>query len=201
MLKLVSVVLMSALITGCNGSDSGDNEQRTELRDVADYSLRETASVLSEAETHLSGLSIDEFFEQSFLLVSNRNDENAISAGFTDQFEVETVSLGDISDAFLNQTYAVEAKILEMLKQYDRNALSPQQQLSYDIYHQHLTYQQTASKYVQFDFPATYGFFGWPGSTESFFTEVFVITNLKQAQIYLALLNQYKDVLARLKHY
>jgi len=194
MFKPISFLLATLFLVGCGGSDSDEpdnnSQQSVTLADVPAYSMKDTATVLNEVETHLSGLTINEFFEQSYLLTINRDDQNAISAGFADQFDVETVSLGNISDEYITQTHAVESKILEMLEQYDRSTLTTAQQLSYDIYHQHLTYQKEASQYIDFNYPATYGFFGWPGSTESFFTEVYVITNLKQAQIYLALLNQ-----------
>jgi len=122
--------------------------------------------------------------------MAKRNIEGTISDGYFDGFTVDTINLHNISDAYSNQTTEVSALVLTLLQTYDRTTLNEEEQLSYDIYQAHLENQLTWNTFQQFDYPATYGFFGWPGSTEVFFTQAFTLSNKHQAEIYLALLNQ-----------
>lgn len=85
---------------------------------------------------------------------------------------------------------AVKEKILELLLLIDRSTLNASDQLSYDVYQSYLNFEIEAATYRSFQYPATYGFFGWPGDTEIFFTQVMQINNKQDADNYLRLLNQ-----------
>lgn len=170
-------------ISSCSTSDSL-------LVNVADYELQDTAEVLSAVSVRLQGLPIEEFYEQSFLSLRERDVESLISNGEFEGIEKESVNLNDISDAYDTQTTRVKALILETLQQYQRESLSEELQLSYDVYSAYLQYELEWGEFRNFEFPATYGFFGLPGNTESFFTEFFTISDRDQAEIYLVLLNQ-----------
>lgn len=176
------------LLTACGGGSSDDENQTS--TEVPPYPQVDTSVLLQQTENELAGLAIDDFFQQAFLLISGRNDENAIATGLANELSVEQANLGNISDDYLRQTYAMEAKILELLRAYDRESLTPQQQLSFDIYQQHLLYQQQAEPYVLYNFPATVGLFGWQGSTESLFSEVFILQTEHDINLYIHLLRQ-----------
>lgn len=160
------------------------------LPDVAAYQLADTATVLAEATAQLENLSIDEFFQQSFLITSQRDIEAQIGDGLFDGLDANSIELNNISDEYAEQSSALYEKILELLNSYDRNALTQNQQISFDVYKADLEAKIEWITFQDFSYPATYGFFGWPGSTETFFTQVFTFSNKAQAEIYLALLNQ-----------
>ncbi|MGD9100774.1 MAG: DUF885 family protein, partial [Anaerolineae bacterium] len=83
----------------------------------------------------LQGLPIDEFFEQSHVQLQLRDPDNLISNGLDKEYGVaHNDRFSDISDAYVRETQQLEAAILDLLRAYDRSALSPEQQLSYDIY-------------------------------------------------------------------
>lgn len=181
------------LLSGCYFES-----ERSSLAKLDDYQRPDDATLIADVEQSLTGLSFDEFIDQSYLYVSNMSDENAIAAGFADTFTPDNVNLTDASDQHQMQVYLVWAKISEMLSTYDKSILSAKQQLSYDIYWQFLQYQATASEYIEYSYPATYFLTGWPAQTESFFTQVFVLDSEHDVEIYLALLGQIERRMAQI---
>jgi uncharacterized protein (DUF885 family) len=177
---------------GCGGSndDADALVEEIQLTAVPNYQLPDTSEVLDSVNNRLIGLSIDDFFIESFRTIQERNSQAGVSEGLADQFPLGTFELTNISDAFEDQTTAIESLILERLLEFDRATLSATNQLSYDIYQAHLEYRVEAAEYRLYDYPATYGFFGLPGSTEQFFTELIPITNKVEADTYLLMLNQ-----------
>lgn len=157
---------------------------------VSPYEMEDTSVLLAQAESQLRDLSIDDFFDQSFALLRHRDPEQVMIDGDLEAFTLETASLGNISDEFYFQTKAIQSLVRTLLLGYDRDSLSEEDQLSYDIYLDHLDKELEWAEYRDFEYPATYGMFGWPGSTESFFSRLFVFSNAREAQLYLALLNQ-----------
>ncbi len=199
MLKNIIITLMiSVLLISCGGSNNNDNEvvvtppvvDTPNLADVADFQLTDTAELLSSISTQLTDLPLDEFFEQSFLLTSERNSEAMISDGLFDSLDSATVQLNNISDDYLMQSAEVYALILEKLQNYELEGLTASQKISIEIYQADLQAKIERISFKDYEYPATYGFFGWPGGTETFFTQAFTFTNKEQAEMYLALLNQ-----------
>lgn len=192
MFKQFFLAVVLSVSVGCGGSDSGDNDDslNLQLAAVSNYQLADTDTLLSSISDRLAGLSIQDFFEESYLIIQERNSQNAISEGLARQFPLGTFELNDISDDFAEQQSAIEALILEILLTYDREVLSFDDKLSFDIYKAHLENQAQWQNFKNFTFPASYGFFGYPGATQQFFTEIVPITSKQDADIYLYLLNQ-----------
>jgi hypothetical protein len=92
-------------------------------------------SSVDQIVAQLEGLPIDEFFEESFRQLQLRDSDTLIynelakEYGFRkyDQFTI-------LSDHYIRETQQLESAILDLLRSYDRSMLSPEQQLSYDIY-------------------------------------------------------------------
>ena len=194
LIKCWVVSLVSILIIyGCNSSDNESNTDEAEnayLTEVTSFQIADTAALVSNLNESLSALDIDEFFEQSFLLLSQRNVEDGIRDGYFDGLSLDTVTLLNISDAYTIQTAEMQQAVLILLESYDYEALSANQKISYDVYYSYLSHGIESIQYLDYGYPATYGFFGWPGSTETFFTQAFTINNFEQAEFYLVLLNQ-----------
>ncbi len=157
---------------------------------IPSYQLLDTAEVVHAVDEQLSGLSISDFFERSFAIIRARDPEDLIADGDFDDTDLAAAALTDISDAYFLQTVELQNRVLEKLRSYDRDALSEEEQLSYDIYLAYLESEQEWASYRDYQYPGSFGFFGWPGRTESFFTQIYTINNVKDAQLYLVLLNQ-----------
>jgi len=192
---LITFVL--SLLVGCAGSSSPeseanlvDEELSINLAEVLDYQLQNTNSLLEEVDSRLEGLTLLEFFDESFKIIEENNHESILASGRTAEFDIANYQLKNISDEFYFQLVAVKSRILQSLNSYDRSQLSSDDQLSYDVYQSYLEFEVEWAGYRNFEYPATYSFFGWPGATESLFTEVLQITSANDAQIYLDLLNQ-----------
>lgn len=200
MKKILFVTLISLAQIACGGSSSSDNSATTPtpivpppsitLPDVSDYTLADTDTLLSEITGQLQAASIDDFFAQAYEITSLRNHESLISDGAFELIDANSAQLSNISDAFNEQSKAIYQLILQQLENYDRASLSQSQQISYDVYQAELAAKIQWIDFKDFEYPATYGFFGWPGSTETFFTQAFTFTDKVQADIYLTLLNQ-----------
>lgn len=190
-MKQLIFALTLILFFGCGGSDSPpDNEQELQLIDVLDFQLQPDSTVLTNVTNRLNGLSLDNFFEESYLIVQERYSQSTVSEGLANQLPVGTLNLNNISDEYSSQTTLIQSLILDTLLSYDRSALTTEQQLSYDIYQANLENQKQWDRFKNYSYPATYGFFGWPGVTEQFFTELVPINNRFDAETYLFLLNQ-----------
>lgn len=195
-MKLIAPFIFFLIFSSCGGSSSdeeinnGQSVNSIQLPDVPQYTLPNTDALLADTNTRLDGLSIGQFFIESFAIIQERNSEGALAEGLANNFPIGTFDLNNISDAFREQTTAIERRILELLLSYDSTQLSESDKLSFDVYKAHLEYQLEWAEFKDFEYPATYGFFGWPGATEQFFTAVIPITNKLEADTYLYLLNQ-----------
>ncbi len=86
----------------------------------------------------LQGLAFREFLDASYKDLLLRNPEVVTSLGLSATFGVRNDKLTDVSPEFILETYALYGEILDLLRTYDRSALSAEDQLSYDIYEWYL---------------------------------------------------------------
>lgn len=197
-------VLLLSLLCACGGG--GSSSSRTEpppvsspppadpepapIQDVADYELAETVEVLADIEQRLQGLPIAQFFEEGYRVTSERDPERIISAGLAAEYGLSDLQLTNISDAYYFQTVEIQKLILALLLDIDKSTLSTDEQLSYDVYQALLQFEIEAAQYRNYQYPGSYGFWGWPGNTELFFTQLAPLNNAADAESYIVLLNQ-----------
>ena len=107
-------------------------------KDIATFTptdtLAQEPSDLNEVITSLDGLPIDAFFEESYRHLLLRDPDRLFTNGLADTYEVTNDQFSDQSVAHLQETAQLEIAILDLLQAYDRNNLTSDQQLSYDIY-------------------------------------------------------------------
>ncbi len=152
--------------------------------------LDASPAVVALAEK-LQGLELDAFFEVSWRELVLRDPEAVVEAGLTDIWGVQEVRLTDISDAYMRDTYRACAVVLDLLQQYDRAALSPDQQISYDTYEWWLHDRLAEQQFMYYDYPATY--FPTTAVHETiirFFTDIHPVADAQDAQDYVTRLNQ-----------
>ena len=86
----------------------------------------------------LDGMTIDDFFEESYKQLLLRNPEYLTSLGLTRSFGLRNDRLNDLSADYLRETRELEAAILDQLRTYDHDQLDSEQQISYDVYEWYL---------------------------------------------------------------
>ena len=89
---------------------------------------------IPEIVASLHGLPIDQFFDESFKLILLQDPEWITAEGLADVLGVRNDRLTDISDAALRRNQDLYRAIYDLLLEYDRFSLTPQQQSSYDVY-------------------------------------------------------------------
>jgi uncharacterized protein (DUF885 family) len=94
---------------------------------------------VAEILAELQGLPFSEFTEESYRQLQLRDPDTLIYNGLAEDYGVEgNARSTDLSDAYIRETQQLEAAVLDMLRGCDRGALTPEDQLSYDIYEWYL---------------------------------------------------------------
>jgi uncharacterized protein (DUF885 family) len=139
----------------------------------------------------LTGLGLDEFFEVSWRELRLRDPEAIVADGLATELDLQDATLTDISDAYVRQTYDMCETILDVLRTYNRDELTSEQQISFDVYEWYLEDQVRERTFMYHDYPAT--FFPVTAVHEEtihFFTDLHPLGNMQDAQDYVARLGQ-----------
>ncbi|NQZ81794.1 MAG: DUF885 domain-containing protein [Colwellia sp.] len=192
------LLICLSILSACGGSDSSTTAEITTtttsntltLAVVESYQLQSNTDALAQVSGRLDNLSIEEFYLQSYLTLVERKPESIIANGTTAEFMGLPIELNNISDQYYFQENEIKKLILSKLQSYNRDMLTKAELLSYDIYQAYLELEIEAAEYKDFEYPATYGLFGWPTNTESYFTQRAPLNDLTDANNYLLLLNQ-----------
>jgi uncharacterized protein (DUF885 family) len=195
---LVATLIVFSLITSCGGSSASNSQKNQEvnvstpivLKEVPEYQLEDTEQLLNDIDERLSGLPINDFFEQAYLILVERNHDNIIADGQLSALAIEKPELFNISDEFDIQQVAIKERLLDRLLSYEQNQMTQANQLSARIFERYLSDEIRWGNYREFSYPATYGLFGWPSNTERFFTDLIPVSTKEEAQVYIELANQ-----------
>ncbi len=114
------------------------------------------SSTVEELVSRLQGLDLQTFFQVSFSALLMRSPEGILTDGLEQVFNVEEPLLDDISQAYQLETHQMVAAIQTALKTYDRDALSPVDQISYDVYQWYLQDRLDAWEFRLHAYPATF---------------------------------------------
>jgi uncharacterized protein (DUF885 family) len=88
---------------------------------------------LEEISAELDGLRFDVFVETSYRLYLLRHPQSVTDLGLAGILGVRNDRLNDYSPAYVAETQRIERFILDRLRTFDREALSPDQRLTYDV--------------------------------------------------------------------
>ncbi|WP_420643727.1 DUF885 domain-containing protein [Candidatus Leptofilum sp.] len=209
-------ILLLLLLLGCGGDQSGqpvsdstdspplsENTPETETETaVADPPTTEptleteaapSASPTPEPalETETSAYDdIDDFFDASYSALLLRDPELISEIGLDAVYGTGNNQLTDISDAYIRETQALEVQILAQLRSFDRASLTPEQQLSYDIYEFFLADRVAGHEFMYHNYPVTFFITSVPSQLETFMTDLHPIANLADAEGYISRLSQ-----------
>ncbi|HSB66948.1 MAG TPA: DUF885 domain-containing protein [Anaerolineales bacterium] len=163
--------------------------------------LRPTATIQplhSDLSRDLIGQNFDSFIEQSYQRLLSRDPELVLELGLSQFYHTPTDQLTDISDAYIKQTQALEADVLDILKNYDRSVLGSEQQLTYDIYSWYLADRVEGHAFMYDDYPINPTVFSIHLDLLQWFTDLRPLTNQQDAQDYIACLSQVDTKLGQL---
>jgi uncharacterized protein (DUF885 family) len=137
----------------------------------------------------LQGLALDEFYFESFGALIKRSPETVTWEALESVFPLDAVELDDLSDEFQRETFSMYGVVLDMLRDYDRSALSADQQLDYDTYDYFLQDAVDRLPFIYHDFRATYMGFSVQRGTQRFFTDIHPLETRQDAEDYITRLN------------
>ena len=187
-LLLASITLL--LVASCGGSSGGDTSPPPTPPPPP------TASELLAQD--LEGLTLDDMYFESFAALLRRSPEDVVWEALESVFPLDEIGLNDLSDAYQRETFAMLQVVLDALHTYDRDALTVDDQLNYDIYEYYLQDALDRLDFIYHDFPATYMGFSVHRSTERFFTDIHPLATEQDAENYITRLQAIDEKFAQL---
>jgi uncharacterized protein (DUF885 family) len=140
----------------------------------------------------LEGLQFDQFIDASYKQVLLRSPEMVTSMGLSQTLGIRDDQLDTICNDFVIETYELEAGILEILESYDREALSYEQQISYDSYTWILEGWAVEHEWMYHFYPVTHGF-SRQNDLFRFFEDEHPLETHQNAEDYVSRLQQVDD--------
>lgn len=134
----------------------------------------------------LADLDFDAFLEESYLLLLRRDPEAIIQLGLQADLNFTEAILTNVSDAYALETEAMVRDVLAQLQSRDRDALTVEQQISYDIYVWFLDDLVRAQEFRLYEFWVTSFITGVPRNTSLFFTDIHPMETPQDAADYVA---------------
>ena len=144
----------------------------------------------TDISADLIDLDFDTFIEKSYQRLLSRDPELVLELGLSQVYQTPTDQLTDISDEYIRQTQALEVDILDLLHKYDRASLSPEQQLTYDIYSWYLSDRVDGHAFMYNDYPINPTVLSIHADLLQWFTDLRPLNNLQDAQDYITCLSQ-----------
>ncbi len=149
----------------------------------------EQTSPIDDILTSLENLSIDEFFEESYKQLLLRSPQTLTYLGLSEAFGLRNDTLDNLSDAFIRDTQKLQKGILDILQTYPRDTLTPQQQMSYDIYEWYLDDLVRGHEFMYYNYPVHHFLVGYHDEIVRLFDEIHLITNKQDAEEYITRLS------------
>jgi len=156
-----------------------------------------TQPAIAGIVAQLQGLPLDQFFDASYQQLLLRNPEGLTYSGMSEQFGLRNDRLNNLSDAYVRDTQKLEDAILEILRTYDRAALSPEQQVSYDVYEWYLDSRARGHDLVYCEYPIHFMVGSYDVELIRLFTEIHPLVTRQDVEDYISRLSQVDDQVAQ----
>lgn len=147
----------------------------------------------------LEGLPIDGFFNESYIQLLLRTPQYVTSMGLSGTFGTRDDQMDNLSITYLEETQELESGILELLRQYDRDALDADQQLSYDVYEWYLQNQVDGHQFAFHSYPVNHFINDYHFALDSMFTEDMPMVTRENVEDYISRLWGVKTQVTQLK--
>lgn len=173
---LASLLLLA--MTSCGGGGSGEPSSPPPPAPTGPGPSEQLAE-------DLQGLTLDDFYFDSFEALILRSPETVVWEALESVFPLAAVRLDDVSDAYQRETFAMYRVVLDALRGYDRDALTPDERLDYDTYEYFLQDEVDRLDFMYHDFRATYMLFSVQRITQRFFTDIHPLGTRQDAEDYV----------------
>jgi uncharacterized protein (DUF885 family) len=155
-------------------------------------------SSVADVTKQLRGLSIDDFFEESYKQLLLRSPEYLTAMGMSEAYGVRNDQLNNLSDAYLRETADLQVAILELLRGYNRFELTPNQQLSVDVYEWYLDDLVRGQEFMYYNYPIHHFLISYHDELIRLFTEYHTIATREDVEDYISRLMLVDDQVAQL---
>ena len=152
---------------------------------------------IADIVARLRGLPLDQFLDESYKQLLLRSPEGLTYAGVSELFGLRNDQLNNMSDAYVRDTQKLEDSILEILRTYDRAALSPEQQVSYDVYEWYLDSRARGHDLIYCEYPVHFMIGSYDIELIRLFTELHPLVTRQDVEDYLSRLSQVDDQVAQ----
>ena len=146
---------------------------------------------ISNSDQSYPDAEIDTFFETSWRELMLRDPDWVLAEGLSGTYGMDEIMLSNLSDEYQLETHQLIEDTLQSLRGFDRSQLSPDRQISYDVYEWYLEDQLQQAEFLEYRYLVTvYPLISVPEGTAHFFTDLHPITNRQEAEDYLTRLDQ-----------
>jgi uncharacterized protein (DUF885 family) len=146
---------------------------------------------IADIIVQLEGLPVDQFFEESYRQLQLRDPDQLLIEGLADEYGVANDRFTNQSDEYIRETQQLQSVILDLLRTYNRGALSPGQQRSYDIYEWYLDDLVRGHEFMYYDYPVnSLTIWGKQNRLIDFMVNYQPITVKRDAEDYIVRLSQ-----------
>ncbi len=149
-----------------------------------------TLSPVARIVAQLEGLPLDEFFEESSTQLLLRSPEAVTDLGFADELGMRNDQLDDLSDAYIRETQELQVAILDLLRTYDREALTPEEQISYDVYEWWLDTEVRGHPFMYHSYPLHHFIRSYHFGLDGLFAETHPLKTRQDVEDYISRLSQ-----------
>jgi len=159
-----------------------------------------TPTLLSVADivALLESLSLDNFFEESYKQLLLRDPEMLTELGISESYGLRDDRLNNIFDAYIGETCKLQEAILDLLRTYDRGGLTPEQQISYDVYEWYLDDLVRGQEFMYYDYPVHHFIGSYHDELIRLFTVYHPLADVQDAEDYVSRLLQVDDQVEKL---
>jgi uncharacterized protein (DUF885 family) len=164
----------------------------TPLPTLPDQELRSPAaqSSIDQIITSLEGLPIDQFFDESYKQLLLRDPEFLTELNLSEAFGLRDDQLNNLSPAYLEETQTLETAILNLLHAYNRQSLTPGQQLSYDVYEWILEDKVRGHEFAYHNYPLNHFINSYDFELHTLLTELHPLDDRQGVEDYISRLSQ-----------
>jgi uncharacterized protein (DUF885 family) len=153
-------------------------------------SSQDPDATIDDLLADLEGLSFGGFVEESYINLLLRDPEFLTRLGISDRYRMRNDQLNHLSEPFLTGTQRLEAGTLELLRSYDREALSTIEQDSYDIYEWYLSQRVAGHRFRYYDYPVHHFVNSYNDNLILFLTEEHPMDSPEDAEDYISRVSQ-----------
>lgn len=184
-LRIRSLVVSICLLTVSCSSQHPVSIPLASLPEIQEPAPQTYSASVQETLTQLQGLPIEQFLEESDRRIVIRDPDTVIfmegtyaklKEGPFGGYGITNDRFTNISDAYIRETQELHHGILDLLRSYDRSAMSYDLQVAYDIYEWYLVDLIAAHQFMYYNYPVSSAQ-SWNMSQDS--NVVFLMTGMK----------------------